>query len=146
MVLGKHHNCEKVWLTGANVPGDGGAFRNTVSADQVIAETIGAWELLSGDWSNFETAHGLSGFFPSLLLPRRIAPLTFWAGPMTLCPMKPAVYLTKPEEMRKARLNQPRATSEQARAQRELLQSASEKFSEDAKRETFSRGRTKTTA
>jgi len=33
MVLGKHHNCEKVWLTGANVPGDGGAFRNTVSAD-----------------------------------------------------------------------------------------------------------------
>jgi len=42
MVLGKHHNCEKVWLTGANVPGDGGAFRNTVSADQVIAETVGA--------------------------------------------------------------------------------------------------------
>ncbi len=42
MVLGKHHNCEKVWLTGANVPGDGGAFRNTVSADQVIAETQGA--------------------------------------------------------------------------------------------------------
>src|SRR5579862_6755219 len=42
MVIGKHHNCEKVWLTGANVPGDGGAFRNTVSADQLIAETIGA--------------------------------------------------------------------------------------------------------
>src|SRR6516225_10400348 len=42
MVLGKHHNCEKVWLTGANVPGDGGAFRNTVSADQLIAETVGA--------------------------------------------------------------------------------------------------------
>ncbi|MBV8878498.1 MAG: DUF1552 domain-containing protein [Planctomycetaceae bacterium] len=42
MVVGKHHNCEKVWLTGANVPGDGGAFRNTVSADQLIAETIGA--------------------------------------------------------------------------------------------------------
>jgi hypothetical protein len=42
MVLGKHHNCEKVWLTGANVPGDGGAFRNTVSADQVIAEAKGA--------------------------------------------------------------------------------------------------------
>ena len=38
MVVGKHHNCEKVWLTGANVPGDGGAFRNTVSADQVIAD------------------------------------------------------------------------------------------------------------
>jgi len=42
MVLGKHHNCEKVWLTGANVPGDGGAFRNTVSADQLIADAIGA--------------------------------------------------------------------------------------------------------
>src|SRR5882757_3876776 len=42
MVLGKHHNCEKVWLTGANVPGDGDAFRNTVSADQLIAEVHGA--------------------------------------------------------------------------------------------------------
>ncbi len=41
MVLGKHHNCEKVWLTGANVPGDGGAFRNTVSADQLMAEVQG---------------------------------------------------------------------------------------------------------
>lgn len=41
MVIGKHHNCEKVWLTGANVPGDGGAFRNTVSADQLIAEVQG---------------------------------------------------------------------------------------------------------
>ncbi len=38
MVLGKHHNCDKAWLTGANVPGDGGAFRNTVSADQLMAE------------------------------------------------------------------------------------------------------------
>jgi hypothetical protein len=42
MVIGKHHNCERVWLTGANVPGDGGAFRNTVSADQLIAEVHGA--------------------------------------------------------------------------------------------------------
>jgi hypothetical protein len=42
MVLGKHHNCERVWLTGANVPGDGGAFRNTVSADQLIAEVQGS--------------------------------------------------------------------------------------------------------
>ncbi|MDB6175865.1 MAG: hypothetical protein JWL59_5176 [Chthoniobacteraceae bacterium] len=42
MVLGKHHNCEKVWLTGANVPGDGGAFRNTVSVDQLIAEAQSA--------------------------------------------------------------------------------------------------------
>ncbi len=41
MVLGKHHNCDKVWLTGANVPGNGGAFRNTVSADQLIAEVQG---------------------------------------------------------------------------------------------------------
>ena len=42
LVIGKHHNCEKVWLTGANVPGDGGAFRNTVSADQLIADAQGA--------------------------------------------------------------------------------------------------------
>jgi len=41
MVLGKHHNCDKAWLTGANVPGDGGAFRNTVSADQLMAEVQG---------------------------------------------------------------------------------------------------------
>ncbi len=42
MVIGKHHNCDKVWLTGANVPGDGGAFRNSVSADQLIAEVQGS--------------------------------------------------------------------------------------------------------
>lgn len=42
MVIGKHHNCEKVWLTGANVPGDGGPFRNTgCPADQLIAEVQG---------------------------------------------------------------------------------------------------------
>lgn len=41
LVIGKHHNCDKVWLTGADVPGDGGAFRNTVSADQMIAEVQG---------------------------------------------------------------------------------------------------------
>lgn len=40
-VLGKHHNCDKVWLTGANVPADGGAFRNSVSADQIMAELQG---------------------------------------------------------------------------------------------------------
>lgn len=40
-VLGKAHNCDKVWLTGANVPSNGGAFRNTVSADQLIAEVQG---------------------------------------------------------------------------------------------------------
>ena len=52
MVLGKHHNCEKVWLTGANVPGDGGAFRNTVSADQLMAEVQGA----ATRFSSLETA------------------------------------------------------------------------------------------
>jgi hypothetical protein len=41
MVLGKHHNCDKVWLTGADVPSNGGAFRNTVSADQLMAEVQG---------------------------------------------------------------------------------------------------------
>ena len=40
-VLGKHHNCDKVWLTGADVPRDGGAFRNSVSIDQLIAEKQG---------------------------------------------------------------------------------------------------------
>ncbi|MEQ1826565.1 MAG: DUF1552 domain-containing protein [Pirellula sp.] len=40
-VIGKHHNCDKVWLTGADVPGDGGAFRNSVSVDQLIAEVQG---------------------------------------------------------------------------------------------------------
>ncbi len=39
--LGKHHNCDKIWLTGADVPRDGGAFRNSVSADQLIAEVQG---------------------------------------------------------------------------------------------------------
>lgn len=40
-VLGKHHNCDKVWLTGADVPADGGPFRNSVSADQLMAEAQG---------------------------------------------------------------------------------------------------------
>ncbi|MFT7639929.1 MAG: hypothetical protein ACI9G1_001667 [Pirellulaceae bacterium] len=43
MVLGKHHNCDQVWLTGANVPSNGGAFRNTISADQLIAEVQGQY-------------------------------------------------------------------------------------------------------
>ena len=51
MVLGKHHNCDKVWLTGADVPASGGAFRNTVSVDQLIAK-----------------AQGVSTRFPSLEL------------------------------------------------------------------------------
>ncbi len=41
LVIGKHHNCDKVWLTGADVPGDGGPFRNSVSVDQLMAESQG---------------------------------------------------------------------------------------------------------
>jgi hypothetical protein len=52
---------------------------------------------------------------------------------MSLCPVKPAVYLTKPAEMRKARLNQPRVTFEQFREQLDSFRLASEKFSESAK-------------
>ncbi|MEO8353041.1 MAG: hypothetical protein ABI680_15020 [Chthoniobacteraceae bacterium] len=59
--------------------------------------------------------------------------------------MKPPIYLTDPKEMLKVRLNQPRITSEQARAQRELLRRAAEKFSEDARNATSSLGRAKTT-
>ena len=62
---------------------------------------------------------------------------------MSLSSMKPAVYLTKPEEMRKARLNQPRVTSEQLRAQLEQFRRASEKFSAGDKRATSARGRKK---
>jgi hypothetical protein len=39
--LGKAHNCDQIWLTGANVPRDGGAWRNTVSVDQIMAEFQG---------------------------------------------------------------------------------------------------------
>ena len=63
-----------------------------------------------------------------------------------LCPMKPPIYLTDPKEMLKVRLNQPRTTSEEARAQRERLKRAAEKFSEDARSATSSPGRVKTTA
>ena len=59
--------------------------------------------------------------------------------------MKRAVYLTDPEAMRKARLQQPRVTSEQLRAQLERFRRASETCSEDAKSATSSRGREKTT-
>ena len=41
MVLGKAHNCDQVWLTGADVPRDGGAFRNSVSVDQLMVEVQG---------------------------------------------------------------------------------------------------------
>lgn len=39
--LGHHHQCEKIWLTGANLSQENGAFRNTVSADQLMAEVAG---------------------------------------------------------------------------------------------------------
>jgi hypothetical protein len=60
--------------------------------------------------------------------------------------MKPAIYLTDPKEMLKVRLNQPRATSEQARAQRERLRRATEKFSAAAKSGISSRGPVKAAA
>ena len=60
--------------------------------------------------------------------------------------MKATVYLTNPEAMRKARLNQPRVSSAQARVQRERLRRASEQFSPAAKDATSSRGLAKATA
>ena len=60
--------------------------------------------------------------------------------------MKPPIYLTDPKEMLNVRLNQPLATSEQARLQRERLKRAAEKFSADARNATSSRGRVKTVA
>lgn len=63
---------------------------------------------------------------------------------MSLWKVKTPVYLTNPEEMKKARLSQPRVSSEEARAQREVLRRASERFSEGAKHATSSRGRVKT--
>jgi hypothetical protein len=36
--LGQAHECQKVWLTAAKVSQEGGAFRNTISADQIMAE------------------------------------------------------------------------------------------------------------
>ncbi|HYE18090.1 MAG TPA: DUF1552 domain-containing protein, partial [Tepidisphaeraceae bacterium] len=36
--LGQAHECAKIWLTAAKVSQEGGAFRNTVSADQLMAE------------------------------------------------------------------------------------------------------------
>ena len=49
--LGQAHECAKIWLTAAKVSQEGGAFRNTVSADQMMAEVtskhtrIGSLEL-----------------------------------------------------------------------------------------------------
>ncbi len=36
--IGQAHECQKVWLTAAKVSQEGGAFRNTISADQMMAE------------------------------------------------------------------------------------------------------------
>jgi len=36
--IGQAHECQKVWLTAAKVSQEGGAFRNTISADQLMAE------------------------------------------------------------------------------------------------------------
>ena len=36
--LGQAHECEKIWLTGAKVSQEGGAFRNSISADQLMAD------------------------------------------------------------------------------------------------------------
>lgn len=36
--LGQAHECGKIWLTAAKISQEGGAFRNTVSCDQLMAE------------------------------------------------------------------------------------------------------------
>jgi hypothetical protein len=54
--------------------------------------------------------------------------------------MKPTIYLTDPEAMRQARLNQPRVSSEQFHAQIEEVRRAAERYSEVAKKEISSRG------
>jgi hypothetical protein len=36
--IGQAHECGKIWLTAAKVSQEGGAFRNTISADQLMAE------------------------------------------------------------------------------------------------------------
>ena len=59
---------------------------------------------------------------------------------VTLWPMKPTVYLSDPVAMRKVRLNQPRVTSEQLRAQFEAFRLATAKPLKVARRETCSLG------
>ncbi|UUO05133.1 DUF1552 domain-containing protein [Blastopirellula sp. J2-11] len=36
--LGQAHECDKIWLTAAKISQEGGAFRNSISADQLMAE------------------------------------------------------------------------------------------------------------
>lgn len=68
MVLGKHHNCDRVWLTGADIPANGGSFRNSVSADQLMAEVQG----VSTRFSSLELAiegHSLAWSRDGIQLP-----------------------------------------------------------------------------
>ncbi len=60
--------------------------------------------------------------------------------------MKPAICLTDPQAMRKARLSQPRATLRQLLRQEEELRCAAEKFSASARNATSSHGPKKTVA
>ena len=39
--LGENHQCDKIWLTGSEINDRHGAFTNSVSADQMIAEVTG---------------------------------------------------------------------------------------------------------
>jgi hypothetical protein len=39
--IGQNHKCDKIWLTGARIGQGGVDFRNTVSADQLMAEVTG---------------------------------------------------------------------------------------------------------
>ena len=39
--IGQNHKCGKIWLTGAQIDGEGGEFQNTVSVDQLMAEAAG---------------------------------------------------------------------------------------------------------
>lgn len=59
--------------------------------------------------------------------------------------MKPPIYLTDLDEMRRVRLTQPRMSLEEARAQEAVLRLAAEKFSADARNAISSRGREKAT-
>lgn len=45
--LGQAHECDKIWLTGAKISQEGGAFRNTISADQMMAEVTSPYTRFS---------------------------------------------------------------------------------------------------
>jgi len=50
--IGQAHECDKIWLTGAKISQEGGAFRNSVSADQLMAAVVGK----ATRFSSLETA------------------------------------------------------------------------------------------